>query len=51
MMVGLVGYNIVDAADADAMSDMANVTIKWVDMYGYGELGIGLVQAARRING
>jgi len=51
MMVGLVAYDIVDAVDADAMSVMGSVTMKWVDLNGYGELGIGLVQAARRING
>ncbi len=51
MLIGLVGYSIINAVEEQTMSDMANVTVKWVDMYGYGELGIGLVQAARRING
>lgn len=51
MMSGLVAFQIVTAAEAQAMNDMANVTMTWGDYYGYGELGIGLVQSARRING
>lgn len=51
MIVGLVGYSIINVVEEQAMSDMANVTVKWVDLNGYGELGIGLVQAARRLNG
>lgn len=51
MLVGLVGYGIINTVEEQAMSDMANVTVKWVDLNGYGELGIGLVQAARRLNG
>lgn len=51
MLVGLVGYNIVDADDANALSHMANVTVKWTELNNYEEMGIGLIQAARRLNG
>ena len=48
---GLVALSVITNTEAEAMNDMANVTMTWGDYYGYGELGIGLVQSARRING
>lgn len=51
MMTGLVALQIVTAAEAQAMNDMANVTVKWTELNDYPEMGIGLVQSARRING
>jgi len=48
MLVGLVGYSIVSAAEADAIIDMANKTEKWVDLNGYGEVGIGYIYLARQ---
>jgi hypothetical protein len=51
MMNGLVALTVITAAQAQAMDDMANVTVKWTDLNDYPEIGIGLVQNARNING
>ncbi len=51
MMTGLVAFDIITAAEAQAMDDMGNVTVKWTDLNGYPEIGIGLVINARNING
>jgi len=51
MMTGLVAFNIVSAAEAQVMDNMANVTVKWTELNNYPEMGIGLVINARKING
>jgi len=51
MMTGLVAFNIVTTVETQVMDNMANVTVKWTDLNGYPEMGIGLVQNARKING
>ena len=49
MMSGLVAFGIVTAAEAQAMNDMANVTVKWIDVNGMGTVGDGHVKSAREM--
>ena len=44
----LVQHGLLDASDLQAMSALANKTLRWVDVEGIGEAGIGYVRNARR---
>jgi len=44
----LVQHGLLDASDLQAMSALANKTLRWVDVEGIGEVGIGYVINARR---
>ena len=44
----LVQHGLLDASDLQAMSALANKTLRWVDTVGIGEVGIGYVINARR---
>jgi hypothetical protein len=49
MMNGLVALTVITAAQAQAMDDMANVTVKWIDEKGMGIVGDGHVKSAREM--
>ena len=44
----LVQHGLLDASDLQAMSALANKTLRWVDVEGIGEVGIGYVINARK---
>jgi hypothetical protein len=49
MRAALVQAGICSQAQADALSALADQSIPWAESVGLGEVGIGFIQAARRI--
>ena len=50
MRAALVQAGICSQAQADALSALADVSIPWTESVGLGEVGIGLIQNARRLS-
>lgn len=48
MIAGLVSFGLVTQAQADELSAMATETVSWTSTVGLPEIGIGLVQNARK---
>ena len=48
MAADLIRFSLVTVAQIDEIKALANVTLRWVDVNGVGECGIGYVQNARR---
>lgn len=51
MLQALTLMSITTPAQADALSAMADVSIPWTESVGIGEVGIGNITNARRIDG
>ena len=49
MRAALVQAGICSQAQADALSALADASIPWTESVGLGEVGIGLIQNARRL--
>jgi hypothetical protein len=49
MRAALVQAGICSQPQADALSALADASIPWAESVGLGEVGIGFIQAARRI--
>ena len=49
MRAALVAAGICSQAQADALSALADASIPWAESVGIGEVGIGLIQNARRL--
>lgn len=49
MRAALVQAGICSQAQADALSALADQSIPWTESLGLGEVGIGLIQNARRL--
>jgi len=49
MRAALVQAGICSQAQADALSALADQSIPWTESVGLGEVGIGLIQNARRL--
>ena len=49
MRAALVQAGIVTQSQADAISALADQSISWTESVGLGEVGIGLIQNARRL--
>ena len=50
MRAALVQAGICSQPQADALSALADQSIQWTESVGIGEVGIGLIQNARRIS-
>ena len=48
MIAGLVSYGLITQAQADELNAMATETVSWTSTVGLPEVGIGLVQNARK---
>ena len=44
----LIRHGLLDATDVAVIGALASVTVRWVDVYGIGEVGIGAVINSRR---
>jgi hypothetical protein len=51
MLAGLVAEGLISQSQSDALSELANNDIAWTESVGLPEVGIGLLNNARRING
>jgi hypothetical protein len=51
MLAGLVAAGFVTQPQADALAALADTDTTWTDSVGLPEIGIGLLNNARRING
>ena len=49
MLAGLVAAGFLNQTQADAINALADATIRWTESVGLPEIGIGLVNNARRI--
>lgn len=50
MLNGLIGAGLLTELQKESLLNLANVTKKWVDHIGIGEVGIGYVRAAKGMN-
>lgn len=48
MIFGLIAAGIITEPQADAIRSLADKTLLWVDHEGIGQVGIGLIQNARK---
>jgi hypothetical protein len=51
MIAGLVAAELVTQSQADALAALADADTAWTESVGLPEIGIGLLNNARRING